>query len=218
MVTSLQNQLAKYKERFEQLQHAPLEDRDALIEQPLDLETSSNSLERAPTPQARSHGALERDSASEVSPSASPLFDHSASPDETSLGADGEVCFYGETSLYHIHPQAGQGGQGSTRADKGSAPLSDKEYATELPGQDTPSNHASAGEATLGHYTHHPDYKLQAFLSQLPLDLLNDLLATYWCWPQHLHCVLSKSIFIRKWNTDECPHSTVVETNPRWPR
>lgn len=110
-------------------------------------------------------------------------------PDEASLDPDGRLCFYGKTSLYHLGPQEDSR---YTAPAEGTA----NEANFLIPEQPIHSN--SASYETPGYFAHDVNDSLPQFISEIPTDLLNHLLETYWCYPQHLHCVLCKSLFMRE--------------------
>ncbi|KAL7901870.1 fungal-specific transcription factor domain-containing protein [Trichoderma sp. TUCIM 5745] len=88
--------------------------------------------------------------------------------EETSIGIDGQVYFYGRTSLYHIDPQK------------------------------TPRDEAR-DDSNLGYGSNtrpEEQNEMAAFLAEISPGMLHELLATYWCWPHHLHCVLVKKVFL----------------------
>ncbi|RFU73437.1 nitrogen assimilation transcription factor nira [Trichoderma arundinaceum] len=88
--------------------------------------------------------------------------------EETSIGIDGQVYFYGRTSLYHIDPQKSP--RDEARDD---------------------------GSLAYGSNTRPEEQnEMAAFLAEISPVLLHELLATYWCWPHHLHCVLVKKVFL----------------------
>lgn len=116
-----------------------------------------------------------------------PHFTENTSMDSTddtietaSVGADGRVCFYGKTSLYHI---------------------ASKDHCTDdtnVPEYQTSTEDQSPDITSIS-----PSYfrchNTAALLAEISPALLNDLLDTYWCYPHHLHCVLCKPLFIRQY-------------------
>lgn len=93
---------------------------------------------------------------------------------ETSVGEDGRICFYGKTSLYHLQPDQ------------------------------VPLSRPQAGEIPDTFYTPSPPFSISAqadvVLSvdvDITPDLCNELLEMYWCWPHHLHLVLCRKVFMR---------------------
>ncbi|KAI0520982.1 fungal-specific transcription factor domain-containing protein [Xylaria bambusicola] len=156
---NLQHQLKAYQERFEQLRTAKDGDRDALLEKPVTTGPlqgcSTSDFSPPPVVESATHGSDE---------------DSSSLQEETSIGTDGQLCFYGSTSLYHISPSDGH--RSSTLYSKG---------------RETGAPHARLEQQDA----------MTAFLAKIPSSLLDNLLYTYWCWPHHLHCVLIKKIFIR---------------------
>ncbi|KAI0975088.1 fungal-specific transcription factor domain-containing protein [Xylaria arbuscula] len=160
---TLQQQLKAYQERFEQLRAAKDTERDALLTKPVTTGplqgSSASDFSPSHTSDSAAHGSDE---------------DSSSLQDETSIGTDGQLCFYGSTSLYHISPSDGH---------QGNAPYSN--------GRETGEPHARLEQQDA----------MAAFLGEIPSSLLHGLLDTYWCWPHHLHCVLVKKIFIRDLET-----------------
>ncbi|RYC59790.1 hypothetical protein CHU98_g6413 [Xylaria longipes] len=155
---SEQSSLA-YQERFEQLRAAKDAERDALLAKPI---TTGQSPGLSTSGSSPPH----------VSDSIAPWSDEESTSlqEETSIGTDGQVCFYGSTSLYHIAPSDGHQGKTPCRSDRQAG-----ETRAKLEQQNA----------------------MTAFLGETPSSLLDDLLNTYWCWPHHLHCVLVKKIFLR---------------------
>ncbi|KAI0466921.1 fungal-specific transcription factor domain-containing protein [Xylaria cf. heliscus] len=156
---TLQHQLKAYQELFEQLRASNDAERDSLLAKPI----TSNKFQGLSTSGS---------SPPRIGVSITPWSDgESASLEgETSIGTDGQVCFYGSTSLYHIAPSDGHQDTAS--------------YTSDRQGRTTDSRREQQDEMAL-------------FLGEIPPSLLDDLLNTYWCWPHHLHCVLVKRIFIR---------------------
>ncbi|KAF2103629.1 hypothetical protein NA57DRAFT_50502 [Rhizodiscina lignyota] len=67
------------------------------------------------------------------------------------------------------------------------------------PGDKLESEPSSNGSLT------HKSTTLALFMSSLDPSILGQLLDSYWRWPHHLHCVLSKKIFLRASHSDLCP-------------
>ncbi|KAI9818758.1 MAG: hypothetical protein M1827_007578 [Pycnora praestabilis] len=115
--------------------------------------------------------------------------------DETSVGKDGRICFYGTTSLFHFQPEHSASllpDHGGTLDDF--ARTSRMASWAGLSGQGdnvisvTPSPPSIASVPT----------DIGTFLdADISSELGNELLETYWCWPHHLHLVLSRRIFMR---------------------
>ncbi|KAK7755051.1 hypothetical protein SLS62_002866 [Diatrype stigma] len=92
------NQLQAYKDRLEALRLAKDEERDALLNEPLGSErpNGGRSLAALSPPSPESPQGIEY---------ASNSIDNTI--EEASVGADGRICFYGKTSLYHIDSKDG---------------------------------------------------------------------------------------------------------------
>ncbi|KAI1126604.1 fungal-specific transcription factor domain-containing protein [Nemania abortiva] len=160
---TLQRQLKAYQERFERLRGAKDAERDTLLAEPITADQPQEfcASDRSP-PQVRDSTAQWSDG------------EPTSLQEETSIGTDGKVCFYGSTSLYHVTPSEEHRG-------------------------DTPNGKdQQAGEARV---RLEQQDEMTVFLSEISPSLLDDLLSTYWCWPHHLHCVLVKKIFIRDLGT-----------------
>ncbi|KAJ3555317.1 hypothetical protein NPX13_g10378 [Xylaria arbuscula] len=156
---TLQHQLKAYQKRFEQLRAAKDSERDTLLAKPVTTDPPQGcSTSDLSPPHGAGSAAHDSDE------------DSSSLQEETSIGTDGQLCFYGSTSLYHISPSDGH--RGNTLYDNG-------------PDTGEPDVRLERQDA------------MTAFLGEIPSSLLYNLLDTYWCWPHHLHCVLIKKIFIR---------------------
>ncbi|KAK4943048.1 hypothetical protein LTR10_017247 [Elasticomyces elasticus] len=185
---SLQNQLQAYKDRFARLRQVADKERPALLEELLtaegavknnvSLEQSQHDQNGAGCQQSRSDSDLEEASDGEQ---------HEA-PDEASLDPDGRLVFYGKTSLYHLGPQE------DTRYNPQTENIPN-ENGFVIPEPPVHSN--SASHETPGYFAHDANDNLPQFISEIDATLLNHLLETYWSYPQHLHCVLCKSLFMR---------------------
>ncbi|KAH9992180.1 fungal-specific transcription factor domain-containing protein [Xylariaceae sp. FL0662B] len=164
---SLQNQLQAYKNRIEELRQAKDEERDSLLNEPISTIGPNQGRSRAfrcpPDPynlQQMETAATEgTDDAAEMA----------------SVGADGRVCFYGKTSLYHVDPRGFE--------------------------EDSPISHETnvgGGNRNMANTPSMPKFRdTVSLLAEIPSTILNDLLDTYWCYPHHLHCVLCKALFLR---------------------
>lgn len=163
-----------YEDRFQQLRTANESDIPSLLSNPLVLEKPKGGRARAPSPaNPDPTGQLAELEASDFQ-------------EETSIGIDGQVYFYGRTSLYHIDPQK------------------------------TPRDEAR-DDSNLGYGSNtrpEEQNEMAAFLAEISPGMLHELLATYWCWPHHLHCVLVKKVFLRayntRWNFMLCPLTQVA--------
>lgn len=108
---------------------------------------------------------------------------------ETSVGEDGRICFYGRTSLYHLQPEQIT----LTRRPSGSKIL--VETRPHGPNLRKESIYSLASPS--------PALSQQSELgsiinSEISQELVNELLDVYWCWPHHLHLVLCRKIFMRE--------------------
>ncbi|KAI0855810.1 fungal-specific transcription factor domain-containing protein [Xylaria cubensis] len=160
---ALQHQLKAYQERFEQLRAAKDAERDTLLAKPITIDQTQGLSTNGSSPP-------------HIGDPTVPWSDEESTSlqEETSIGTDGQVCFYGSTSLYHIAPSDGHQDKTSFKSDR------------------------QAGET---HARREQQDVMTSFLAEIPPSLLDDLLKTYWCWPHHLHCVLVKKIFLRDLET-----------------
>lgn len=169
---TLQHQLKAYQERFEQLRNVKEDERDALLEKPILAEKPRGGKARAPSP--ISHlppDGIASESTALIAPTDA---ETNGIPEETSIGADGQVYFYGKTSLYHIESQTSPQEEVGTHNE-----------STSPTGLDPRCRDDERNE-------------MGAFLAEISPDLLESLLNTYWAWPHHLHCVLTKKLFLRE--------------------
>ncbi|EXJ83061.1 hypothetical protein A1O1_06679 [Capronia coronata CBS 617.96] len=185
----LQHQLGVYRTQFELLQQATESERDNILQEAIASEAFT----------AKKHRFIDAEQVrrTETSPPDTPVheghdersnFQQDETMDETSLGADGGVVFYGETSLYHIEPRGdGTEDQGETMPNR-----SDQGEVLEQQASTTATTY-SMPESILSDQQE----SLSSFLADIPPDLLTELLNVYWCWPHHLHCVLCKKLFLR---------------------
>ncbi|EXJ76086.1 uncharacterized protein A1O5_00594 [Cladophialophora psammophila CBS 110553] len=179
---SLEKRLKAFEERFEKLrQSSAVEDRDALIQEPFE----DVKPERARAPLSLTTGLERQDNEAQEhealsSPSPAP---QNEPPVETSIGADGRICFYGKTSHYHVDPQ-----DDGKREDL--LPEGDEQQALNM------------GVSTASAIYTTPELHLfvdavPQLLSEISAELLDHFLDAYWCWSHHLHLVLNKRLFLR---------------------
>ncbi|KAI1804792.1 fungal-specific transcription factor domain-containing protein [Daldinia bambusicola] len=167
---SLQNELQAYKNRIEELRRVKDEDRDALLNEPIRTINPNEGRSRTfrSPPDLQSYQQL--DSV------------HVENTDDTiemaSVGTDGRVNFYGKTSLYHIDP----------KHFEEHSPTSTSSYG------DSTGTHIHDMAAIPSIFELHD---ITLLLAEIPHELMNDLLDTYWCYPHHFHCVLCKPLFLR---------------------
>ena len=180
---SLQKQLKSYEDCFEQLRRAATNQRLALLDEFItndglsEVQPKKSSSDLTPARGEVIRGSIGRESNSRIE-----------QPDETSLGVDGGICFYGKTSLYHVEPQ--ENGNQTPLAPGDS--LQNERASTEH----NPSV-ATASYTSPTYFSGH-DSSLASVRSEVPPETFNELLAAYWCLPHHLHLVLCKSIFLRE--------------------
>ena len=160
---TLQHRLKAYQERFEQLQNARDSEREALLAQPVVETDLRGGKARAPS--------APPDEMNDGEGSFMMSTDNNGVVEETSIRSDGQVHFYGKTSLYHIDSGEIRPGE-STTSPSGSVLL------------DPESRHVEREEMRL-------------YLSEIDPQVLRELMDTYWCWPHHLHLVLCKKVFLR---------------------
>jgi hypothetical protein len=170
---TLQHQLKAYQERFEQLRKVRDDERDVLLSKPISAGTLRGGKARASISDL---GSIEQHLESETNNAISTPAEIDGIPEETSIGADGQVYFYGATSLYRVDPQppSQDGAQNST----------DSVSPWSGANQDPDSRHDERNE-------------MRAFINEIAPAHLQELLEAYWCWPHHLHCVLCKRLFLR---------------------
>ncbi|KIX96081.1 uncharacterized protein Z520_08336 [Fonsecaea multimorphosa CBS 102226] len=185
---SLEKRLKAFEERFEKLrQSSTVDERNALIQEP--FEDVKPERTRAPSalmavPEGQQNEVHEPETLSSPSPAA-----QNEPPDETSIGADGRICFYGKTSHYHVDLE-----------DDGTGvellPESDEQQALNM-GVSTASTIYTTPELNL--FVDSP--AMPQLLSEISSESLNHLLDAYWCWSHHLHLVLNKRLFLRDLHT-----------------
>ncbi|KAI1100861.1 fungal-specific transcription factor domain-containing protein [Jackrogersella minutella] len=165
---SLQNQLQAYKDRFEELRRVMDEERDALLNEPIDTVSPNEGRSRAfrSAPEVRDPRRIESATKEDATDAA----------EMASVGTDGRVCFYGKTSLYHIDPKSFEADSPETIHD---ANFEDSNRSMAYMSS-IPESHDTA-----------------SLLAETPASLLNHLFDTYWTYPHHFHCVLCKPLFIR---------------------
>jgi hypothetical protein len=113
---------------------------------------------------------------------------------ETSVDEGGRICFYGSTSLYHLEPAQNVQSNGGN----GMETTSPYDYICH---DESPQHLSTSLPATspLSHDTRTSEYMMLD--AGVPVEVCNELLDIYWCWPHHLHLVLSRKIFMRKART-----------------
>jgi hypothetical protein len=164
---TLQHELKAYRDLFEQLRKATDVERDALLAKPIATEKPRGGKARASSPSDFGAVASSPSDFGAVAPC--PDVERNSLQKETSIGVDGQVYFYGTTSLYHIELQE-----------------TDKEESSN--GNNAIPRHDARFEE---------QNQMASFLAEISSALLDELLDTYWCWPHHLHCVLVKKVFLR---------------------
>ncbi|KAI1619960.1 fungal-specific transcription factor domain-containing protein [Exophiala viscosa] len=185
---SLQNQLQAYKDRFARLRQVSDKERTTLLGELLTAEGEfKNTISIAQSHHDRNGANRQQSRSDSEFEDASDGEQHEA-PDEASLDPDGRLVFYGKTSLYHLGPQE------DARYDPQTENIPD-ENGFVIP--EPPAHSSSASHETPGYFAHDANDSLPQFISEIDASLLNHLLETYWCYPQHLHCVLCKSLFMR---------------------
>ena len=168
---SLQHRLKAYEERFEHLRHARNDERDALLAKPV----GEGGLRGGKARALSAPRTPVNEEAGFVMPHPGDV-DNDGVAEETSIGSDGQICFYGKTSLYHID-------SGETHQD-----------ATQIPHE--PTSPACSAVDSSSRNAEREEMRL--YLAEIDPTILSELLDTYWCWPQHLHNVLCKKVFLRK--------------------
>ena len=190
---SLENQLQSYKDQFEQLRRATSNQRLAILEDFMSNEApavhqqrslSDVTTELGDEARNRRSDSLARDPSGTIE-----------EPEETSIGMDGEICFYGKTSLYHVEPRE-DGNEPPFHQDE---PTQHDRAATER-NQSTVSYSSPA--FSVGH-----EFTVASVRSEISPEMFNDLLTAYWCLPHHLHLVLCKPLFLRWFSLSNGPQS-----------
>ncbi|KAL1966256.1 hypothetical protein VTN77DRAFT_4609 [Rasamsonia byssochlamydoides] len=174
---ALQDRLKTFETILERLQTASDEERLRLLDEHFSKETTtmtSSKLPRASKDSPRSEISTE-DEVTELL-------------NETSVGEDGRICFYGRTSLYHLQPEQ--------------ITLAHRPSGSEVLIESRASGDATRKESIYSLAAPSPALSQQTELgsiinSEISQELVNELLDVYWCWPHHLHLVLCRKIFIR---------------------
>ncbi|KAI1464601.1 fungal-specific transcription factor domain-containing protein [Daldinia caldariorum] len=167
---SLQDELQAYKNRIEELRRVKDKDRDALLNEPMRTINPNGGRSRAfrSPPDLQSYQQLD----------SVPAENMDYTTEMASVGTDGRVNFYGKTSLYHVDP----------KHFEEHSPTSISSYG------DSTGTHIHDMAAMPSIFEFHD---IASLLAEIPHELLNDLLDTYWCYPHHFHCVLCKPLFLR---------------------
>lgn len=107
--------------------------------------------------------------------------------DETSVGVDGRVCFYGKTSHYHVDLCEDDRDENEITGNTGSG-----EPQNNIQRKSTPSTiYATPDQNLVARRAAIPE-----LLSEITPTVLDHLLDAYWCWAHHLHLVLNKGLFL----------------------
>lgn len=170
---SLQAQVKAYEDKLTQLRYANPEELVALLQEPVRVEPQSNGQ-----PERLAAAATDGQHLAD----ATTLQQDIEGPQETSVGVDGGVCFYGKTSLYHVEPQG---------ADKDALASGHLEETDEHGASTNGASYASPPLLTK------VDNATCSILTEISKELLDELLAAYWCLPHHFHLVLCKRLFLR---------------------
>ena len=154
------------------------DERAALLAEPIATEGPRGGNSRAPSSIGANALTPEAETTAKSKPGEQLAADVDSDdlPEAMSLGADGQVYFYGQTSLYRLDED------------------DPKKESNTAKDSTSPDDRSLDRQSTRNAEQH----ELKAFLSEIPPSLLDELLETYWCWPHHLHCVLSKKVFLRK--------------------
>jgi len=115
---------------------------------------------------------------------------------ETSVGEDSRICFYGRTSLYHLQPEK----SALSYSQSGSMPGSIMVFSNDLASWKTAQKQDSASlSAASPAFSASAQTDVASIVgSDISQELFNELLEVYWCWPHHLHLVLCRKIFMRE--------------------
>jgi hypothetical protein len=115
---------------------------------------------------------------------------------ETSVDEYGRLCFYGSTSLFHVQldsdaldPNTRMGTTPAAIVPSGLGAWETDQQGHScgtsiIPGKKMSDIAETDVEAALG--------------TEYGSRIREELLETYWCWPHHLHLVLSRKLFMRR--------------------
>ncbi|KAE9376450.1 hypothetical protein N431DRAFT_479708 [Stipitochalara longipes BDJ] len=115
---------------------------------------------------------------------------------ETSIDESGRVCFYGSTSFYHV--EAGLNSLPPQDTLDNSITSTQSVHSPEPWESEVVSQNTSLPQPLSGPLSTTPEFgNGQTFNEEYHTATCQDLLATYWCWPHHLHLVLCRNLFMR---------------------
>ncbi|KKA16332.1 hypothetical protein T310_10066 [Rasamsonia emersonii CBS 393.64] len=181
-LTTLQDRLKMFETILERLRTASPEERLRLLDEHFSKEaTASSKPPRASNLNTRQQKESPRSEVSTEDEVTELL-------NETSVGEDGRICFYGRTSLYHLQPEQ--------------ITLTRRPSGSEIVVETRPYGPATRKESIYSLAAPSPALSQQSELgsiinSQISQELVNELLDVYWCWPHHLHLVLCRKLFMR---------------------
>lgn len=99
---------------------------------------------------------------------------------ETTVGEDGRIYFYGRTSHYHLQP-----------AQICDSSVAERELSEAIRYRSAIHKDPSPGTSPQTDWG-------SIFTTDISQELVSELLDVYWCWPHHLHLVLCRRIFMRQ--------------------
>lgn len=118
---------------------------------------------------------------------------------ETSVDEDGRICFYGSTSSLHVQPdQAAFIRQQPAEAPSiGCVDDSGTNSWFQAPDKPRTESLSSLSPPLTTNTTAPVDHIASVLNDEITLELFNELMEIYWCWPHHLHLVLCRKLFMR---------------------
>jgi hypothetical protein len=122
---------------------------------------------------------------------------------ETSVDEDGRICFYGSTSNLHLQPDQTT----FIRHNSGDSGHMDNDDTVSWKASNKPRTESLHSVSPGLTSTTPVDHIASLLNADITIDTVNELMEIYWCWPHHLHLVLSRKIFMRgcpsKWNVNK---------------
>lgn len=117
---------------------------------------------------------------------------------ETSVDEDGRICFYGSTSNLHLQPdQTNFIRQNSGDASAIGSVDDDETISWQQTSKKTRTESLTSLSPTLANSGPPIDHIASVVNGEITLEMFNELMEIYWCWPHHLHLVLCRKIFMR---------------------